>query len=65
MPSIQAQIDYLSIYRQRFLTIVSEARRNGQELSISQAERFVMQQFERELIQLTRHQYAVSPHSSH
>ncbi len=65
MPSIQAQIDYLSIYRQRFLTVVSEARRNGQELSISQAERFVLQQFEHELLQLTRHQYAVSPHSSH
>ncbi len=65
MPPIQAQIDHLSLYRQRFLTLVSEARRNGQVLSVWQAQRLVLQQFESQLAQLAHQHYTTSPQSSH
>lgn len=57
MPPIQVQINHLSTYRQRFLAVVSEARRNGQTLSVPQAEHLLLQQFERELACLARQQY--------
>jgi hypothetical protein len=52
MPPLQTQIDHLSLYRQRFLSILSEARRSGQTLSVAQAECLVLQQFEQDLSQL-------------
>lgn len=65
MPPLQTQIDHLSIYRQRFLSIVSEARRSGQTLSVAQAECLVLQQFERELSQLAHQQSAVTLRCCH
>ncbi len=64
MPPIQAQIGHLSLYRQRFLTVVSEARRNGQALSVWQAQRLVLQQFESQLVQLAHQHYSTWPQSS-